>query len=368
MAPRPWIALALLAALVSAPSHAGMRVFPEPAATGQHIAASVGGRTAPHPQGIAHQWPGVYFETAFDGSEAVFELVHPPLALHVLVDGERIDTLRQATPGRYRVTGLAPGRHQLRLETASESQSSVHVFGGFLLPEGSKPAPMPLRARRIGFIGDSHTVGYGSISTHRECSSEEVDATTDTSAAFGPQVAKHYGADYRIDAISGRGVVRNYDGHDGDTLPVAWPYLLLSHEHPDNDASWQPQLVVIALGTNDFSTALHEGEPWADRAALRADYVRTYAGFVRQLRARWPQAHFVLWATGFFEGEIREHARQVIETLQQEGEHRISFLPVDGLDMQACHWHPSAADHVRLRDALVAHIDALPPPWETPVD
>src|SRR5690606_12094651 len=159
-------------------------------------------------------------------------------------------------------------------------------------------------------------------------------------------------------------VVRNYDGHAGDTLPAAWPYLLLSHQHPDDDAGWQPQLVVIALGTNDFSTALHEGEPWADRAALREDYVRTYAGFVRQLRARWPRADFVLWATEFFEGEIASHARQVVETLRAEGDPRISFLPVSGLDMQACHWHPSAADHRRLRDALVAHIDALPSPWD----
>ncbi len=363
MARRTAIVLALLLG-IAASAQAQPRVHADAALQGTPAPVAIGGRTAPHPAGLAYQWPGVHFETAFEGDQAGFELVAPPLTLHVLVDGERVATLRQPAPGRYRVDGLAPGRHVLRLETASENQAAAHVFGGFLLPRGSRALELPARARRIEFIGDSHTVGYGNTSTTRECSSAEVDATTDTSAAFGPQVARHYGADYRIHAISGRGVVRNYDGHAGDTLPAAWPYLLLSHGHPDEDTAWQPQLVVIALGTNDFSTALHEGEPWADRAALREDYVRTYARFVRQLRARWPRAHFVLWATDAVDGEIRDHARQVAMKLLGEGDRRISFLPVSGLDMQACHWHPSAADHVRLREALVAHIDALPPPWD----
>ncbi|ADV27194.1 lipolytic protein G-D-S-L family [Pseudoxanthomonas suwonensis 11-1] len=361
------LAFVLLLALV-APVHAQVRVAADPALQATPAPVATGGRTVAHPRGLAHQWPGVYFETAFEGSAAGFELVEPPLTVHVEVDGQRVASLRKPSPGRYRIDGMDPGTHALRLETASESQSAAHVFGGFLLPPGSSPAELPRRERRIEFIGDSHTVGYGSVSTTRECSGEEVDMTTDTSAAFGPQVAKHYNADYRINAISGRGIVRNYSGHDGDTVPTAWPYLLLSHEHVDSDTSWQPQVVVVALGTNDFSTALNEGEPWADRAALRADYVHGYTRFVRQLRARWPGAHFVLWATDAVDGEIRDHARQVATKLLGEGDRRISFLPVDGLDMQACHWHPSAADHVRLRDALVAHIDALPSPWGTAGD
>src|SRR5690606_8062579 len=225
------------------------------------------------------------------------------------------------------------------------------------------PAPLAHRHRRIELIGDSHTVGYASTSGERDCSSAQVAASTDTSAAYGPRVARHYGADYRVNAISGRGVVRNYNGGDGDTLPRAYPYRLFSRQHPDAGAAWQPQLVVIALGTNDFSTPLREGEPWSDRQALRADYVRSYAGFVRGLRGRWPQARIVLWATDMAEGEIQAHARQVVDRLRDEGDYAVSFLPVAGLDLQACHWHPSAADHAAIARALIAHIDALPAPW-----
>ena len=41
----------------------------------------------------------------------------------------------------------------------------------------------------------------------------------------------------------------------------------------------------------------------------------------------------------------------------------VSFLPVAGLDMGGCHWHPSLADHARIADALVRHLDALAVGW-----
>lgn len=360
---RTGIVLALLLGLHPAAA-AALRVVPDSSAgTATPAPLAVAGRTAAVAAGLAYQWPGVYFETAVEGSELVFELRTGPATLHVLVDGQRVATLRGPATGRYRIAGMTPGRHQVRLETASEHQDGANVFGGFLLPAGVAPAALPVRHRQIEFIGDSHTVGYANASSGRECSRAQVDASTDTSAAFGPQVARHYRADYRIHAISGRGVVRNYNGGGGDTLPRAWPYALLSHDHPDAGGGWQPQVVVIALGTNDFSTPLRDGEPWSDRQALRDDYVRNYAAFVRRLRNRWPQAQMVLWATDMAGGEIQEHAGRTAALLREEGDHRVSFLAVTGLDLQACHWHPSAADHAAVARALVAHIDALPPPW-----
>ena len=363
MASRSGIVLALLLGLPPIAS-AAISVVPDPGtASAAPAPLAVGGRTVAVDGGLAWQWPGVYFETAVEGAEVSFALGDGAGTVHIEVDGTQVTTLRGPAPGRYRITGMGDGRHRVRLDTASEHQAGAGVFGGFLLPAGTRAAALPQRHRRIEFIGDSHTVGYANTSSERDCDSARVAATTDTRAAYGPQLARHYGADYRVSAISGRGVVRNYNGGDGDTLPRAWPYLLLSHQHPDTGTAWQPQLVVIALGTNDFSTPLREGEPWANRQALRADYVHGYAGFVRGLRERWPQARIVVWATDMAEGEIQAHARQVVDTLHDEGDHAVSFLAVSGLDLQACHWHPSAADHSAIAAALTAHVDALPAPW-----
>lgn len=323
---------------------------------------SVGGRVAPvsaeGSSGVSHQWPGVYFETSFLGDSVAFRTGPGEVILHVQVDGKPVQTLVKPV-GAYRISGFDQGEHVVRIDVATESQAGANRFGGFLLPPGATPLPAKERTRHFEFIGDSHTVGYGNISASRECTEAEVWATTDNTRAYGPRVAGHYGADYRVNAISGRGIVRNFDGGAGDTLPQAYPYVLFDHSVRDTDTTWQPQVVVMALGTNDFSTPLKAGELWKTRKALRDAYVQTYVEFVQSLRARYPQARFVLWATDGAEGEIRAQVVKVVQKLQKAGETRVDFVPVDGLAMEGCHWHPSLADHQLIADKLIQRIDAL---------
>jgi lysophospholipase L1-like esterase len=207
------------------------------------------------------------------------------------------------------------------------------------------------------FIGDSHTVGYGNTSHSRDCTEDEVWATTDTSQAFGPKIAKHYAADYQINAISGRGIVRNYDGSDGDPLPVAYPLTLPDQTERYHDSHWQPRIIVIALGTNDFSTPLNPREKWKSRDDLHADYEATYIRFIERLRAHNPGAFIILWATDLAEREIQVEANKVVEQMQAKGDARIAFVPVDALALEGCHWHPSVADHDAIAEKLIRFID-----------
>ena len=195
-----------------------------------------------------YQWPGLYFEARFKGSSVYFETGRGDVILHVLVDGTSVGDLVKPAPGAYRVDGLADQAHTVRIEVATESQDGAKEFGGFSLPASGKALSVAPLKRRIEFIGDSHTVGYGNTSTTRDCSQDTVWATTDNSQAFGPKVARHYGADYQVNAISGRGIVRNYDGGPGDPLPVAYPFVTLDHTARYEDASWRPQIIIIAVG------------------------------------------------------------------------------------------------------------------------
>ncbi|RZM18878.1 MAG: GDSL family lipase, partial [Sphingomonas sp.] len=283
--------------------------------------------------------------------------------LHVSVDGAPVAKLVKPKPGLYRVAGLAHGRHTIRVDVASESQSAPTVFGGFYAASGTRPLPAPSRARQIEFIGDSHTVGYGNISTRRDCTQDEVWATTDTAQAMPALTARRYGADYQVNAISGRGIVRNYDGMPADTLPVAYPFTLFDKATRYADPAWHPRLFVIALGTNDFTTPLHPGEPWKTRDALHADYEQHYVDFVKRLRARDPKAHVVLWATDMADGEIASEVGKVAARLQAEGVRNVAFVPVTGLAFTGCHAHPSTGDDARITTALSTYIDAHPEIW-----
>ena len=131
---------------------------------------------------------------------------------------------------------------------------------------------------------------------------------------------------------------------------------------------WQaerPDAIYVAtegpLGWSALRAARRLGIPAATGFHTRFDdYVRSYAGFVRGLRARWPQARFVLWSTGLLDGEIREQVQRVLADLRQAGEDRVEYVAVDGLSMEGCHWHPSLADHERIAALLVCELEARP--------
>lgn len=348
-------------------------VEPAPGAkTGAPLAMYAGGRTLV--EGTAdgplwwRQWPGTYFETAFEGDHIFFRLGEGDVHLAVTVDGGAPVRLMKPEPGLYRIGDLGEGSHRVRVQMISENQDGPTAFGGFLRSYGKGTTALPLtpRARQIEFIGDSHTVGYGNISGQQECTTEEVWLTTDTARGPAGTIATRYDADYQVNAISGRGIVRNYNGHDALTLPQAYPHALLGAEGDVDDRGWTPELFVISLGTNDFTTALNEGEPWADRAALHADFIETYAAFVTGLREDHPGVPVVMWATGMADGEIARMGQAVADRLAGEGVEGVTFVQVEGLAMGGCHHHPDLADADRIAEALAPAIAALAPWREAP--
>lgn len=316
-----------------------------------------GGRALPTPYGAERQWPGTYFETAFVGPAAWFRIGLGEVSLRITVDGGAPIPLIRPAPGAYRVAGLSAGAHRLRIDVATESQAGPTVFGGFFAAPDVRPAAPPQRTRAIEFIGDSHTVGYGNTSPRRDCTRNEIWQTTDTTLGPAALTAKRYNAEYQVNAISGRGIVRNYAGGAGDTLPRAYRFALLDHTHLVTNTGWNPQVIVVGLGTNDFSTPLKPGEKWATRDALHADYEATYGDFLKVLRAEHPRALIVLWATDMAGGEIEAEAARVAEQARAAGDTRIGFVPVNGLAFSACNSHPSLADDARIADALAAYID-----------
>jgi lysophospholipase L1-like esterase len=344
---------------ISAP----LSVTPVSAKAGAPLPMHIGGRVERTADGYRRQWPGTYFEANFRGEGVLLKIGEGDVILRVSVDATTAATLGKPKPGLYRVDGLASGRHTIRVDVASESQAASTVFGGFYATPGTRALPSPARTRQIEFIGDSHTVGYGNISTKRECTQDEVWATTDSSQAMPALTARRYGADYQVNAISGRGIVRNYNGMPADTVPVAYPFTLFDKAKRYADPAWHPRLFVIALGTNDFTTPLHPGEPWKTRDALHADYEQRYVEFVKRLRARDPNAHVVLWATDMADGEIASEVGKVAKRLKAEGVRNVAFVPVTGLAFTGCHAHPSTADDARITTALAIYIDAHPAMW-----
>jgi lysophospholipase L1-like esterase len=317
-------------------------------------------RSGPGSEEYEYQWPGTYFRTAFIGSELYFRVGANHEILHVVVDGQAPLELVNPEAGVYRLSGLANGPHSVDMLVVTESQKGPNSFGGFDIVAGEKPLPLKRPSRQIEFIGDSYTVGYGNTSGKRECSVDEVWATTDNSKAFGPLVANHYQADYQINAISGRGMVRNYNGLPGDPLPGTYPFVLFDKQQRYADRNWKPQIIVVSLGTNDFAMPLNPRERWKNNDELRSDYEKTYVRFIQGLRAGNADAYIILWAADKDDAEVQ----RVAELARAQGERKIAFIPIDHLSFRGCHWHPSLADDETIRDKLVQFIDSNPGIWQ----
>ncbi|WP_448659131.1 GDSL-type esterase/lipase family protein [Sphingomonas sp. CJ99] len=293
-------------------------------------------------------WPGSWFEGRFRGTAVDIRVDAPVQWLRIRLDGAEVRLLK--APGLHveRLRGLAPGDHVIRIEQVTEARTGGSRFGGFFAPGRALPiarrAPRPI----IEFIGDSFTVGYGNRLEQARCSDAEVFASTDTGIAFGPLAAARLGMDYRIAAISGRGMVRNYAGRNPfQAMPDLYGRSVPALAGDRRAGQPSPAVIVVNLGTNDFSTPLNAGEPWASEAALRQAYRRRYAAFVGRLHAANPSARFILMAGPAFSEDVNRVAQDLAPL-------KPLVLHFPPLALTGCNNHPSAADHRALADRLVA--------------
>lgn len=364
---------ALVLPLTSPPANATPAPTAAPAPTAPPLAGvHTAGRVEATAAGtVRYTWPGVYFEGRFRGTGVGIVLDDPYNDYDVQIDGSTVATL--VLPGRttYWVRDLTDAEHRVRLVKRTESTGAAGEFGGFTAAPGGRILRAPAaRSRQIEFIGDSLTVGYGNLSTTRDCSATGgVDRNTDSDLGFAAQAARRLDADYQINAYSGRGMVRNYDGQDPGTDFRTYYDRGLQYVPGDvwrNPGTWRPQLVVVGLGVNDFSTPLGPGEPWTPDSLVSA-YSSAYQGFIDKLRARYGPGTTIVVSANAFSGNpaFPQAARQVVQERNQRGDRRVRYWYYDApdLDRLGCDWHYSLHDDRIVAGLLTDYAAGLHLDW-----
>lgn len=313
-----------------------------------------------------HEWPGIYFEAAFAGDAVTLKFDDAGNEYRLYIDAQKPIAIER--PGNVEITisRLRPGRHHLRLEKITESGAIRGAFQGFYISGRSRPYRVKQPGSQMEFIGDSTVTGYANRSLKLQCTDEEVRVTTDTQAAFPALVAKHYGSDYQINAVSARGVMRNYAGILPETtLPKLYPFTLLDKTVRYEDPLWQPKIIFIKLNA-DFVGDLNPSERWANFDEVARDYGPAFGAFLGELHRRSPDAAFVLWwfDTGGIEESasaelLRQVQRQIVQVAGEAGASKIHFMPVSdvGLRRDSCHSHYSIRDHDILARRVIAYLD-----------
>ena len=341
----------------------------------------VGGRTvqAPmpgRPRGavrFTHEWPGIYWEGRFRGDAVVLAFDDPANEYRLIVDDRPPITLAQPGRASYQITGIGHGDHRVRLEKVTESIGRVERFDGFYVGRNAAALPVAPRSRQIEFIGPSGMTGYGNRSTTRTCDLEAVRLSTDTQRAFPALVAKHFGADYQINAISGRGLIRNIGGSmPGLGLARVYPRVLPGQQTPYADPTWRPQ-IIVTQAIVDFIGEVKPGEAWADQNALALAYLEAMAGFVAELHRRSPDATIIVtWIDPATQVDpaaqrlIADGRQRIEAAAKQAGVKAIDFMiqPADlKLEMTGCNHHGNMRDHRIMADWMVGYLDRHPDWW-----
>jgi hypothetical protein len=293
-------------------------------------------------------WPGSYLQARFDGTSITVKISGGSNDFNVIIDGVwRSKLTVDGKTSQVAASGLADGAHTLELAKRTEGFNGMSIFEGFRLQDGKALSALPAPpSKHIQFIGDSFTVGYGDEAAATTCADRR--PFDNDYVAYGPVTAREVGAEYSVQAISGYGMVHNY----GDASPLSAhpmpPYYdqtLFGAATPKWDfARWQPDIVAVALGTNDFSTAVKPSQE---------QYSGAYKEFIKKLRAWHPKAHIILLTyavDSYQEKYVAALAAEVIAQGEKNLEH--VKLPSPGADV-GCDWHPNVTAHRKFADILV---------------
>ncbi|MBQ8786223.1 MAG: hypothetical protein IJZ61_01155 [Oscillospiraceae bacterium] len=219
--------------------------------------------------------------------------------------------------------------------------------------------PTPERERRIEFIGDSITCGYGvdAPNEHYNFSTETEDASKTYAALIGDELD----ADVNLVAWSGIGAYSCYTSGDE---PSQWKLISgiygktdVMHTSQNWDFSqWQPDAVVINIGTNDNS--------WTREIAERVDtFGRAYYDLIVQVREANPNAYIICSLGAMGKDLLPEIKEQVAAYSSDTGDYRITAFEFDMqngyTDGYGADYHPSAETHRKMADKLAPFIAEL---------
>lgn len=343
-----WAVLFLTApmALEARPSHAAVAI---PA---DHASIQYFGRfDRANPKRPRFDWPGCAIQARFTGPSIAVKLGGGNNEFNVFIDGAAKPRLSlvQGKNEYALADGLGPGEHTLLITKRTEGYYGTAVFEGLILADGhALAAPPPRPSRRILFVGDSFTVGYGADASTVECN--DLRPWDNNWVAYGPVTARALDAEYSVQAFSGLGMVHNY----GDTvwnskepLPVFFDRTLTGDAALKWDfPSWIPDLVVVALGTNDFSTAVKP---------TQAQYSSAYKDFLKRVRGHFPAAE-ILCLTYEVDAYQKRYVDALVQELSAAGDakvHRVHMPALNQATELGCHWHPNAAGHKKYSEALI---------------
>lgn len=311
------------------------------------------------PAGPKFGWAGTQVRARFHGDSITVDLGDDNAddQFDVSIDGAA-PTLLKITDTRATyplATGLPVADHELVLTKRTEA--SVGVAQLFALNATLIGTPLPTtNTRKIEMIGDSITNGYGVLGADQTCSFSP--DTEDESMAWGALAASQLNAVHNAIAWSGIGLYRNYDQTTTGTMPDLYGLSVPTDVTSNWTASnFEPDVIVINLGTNDFAGAQSDPGP---------SFQSTLVTFLTTIRGLHAKAPIIMASSPMLTDDQHTPEMAYLQGAMAErksaGDSNISVIDLPtqtGSDGYGCDWHPSAVEQQKMAAILVTQIKTL---------
>ncbi|HEX8632179.1 MAG TPA: GDSL-type esterase/lipase family protein, partial [Catenuloplanes sp.] len=265
-------------------------------------------------------WSAPYLRAAFTGTTIRVKL-RDRANIYVSIDGQP-DVFHQGVRGTVNLTPtpLAAGTHQLWIAFRGGA-----AFQGFVLGAGAGTVAPTVSDTLVEYVGDSITFGATSskltVTSYGWVASEQLGVEHATVARSGGCLVS------RPDCF---GLSVNYV-RKGVGLTEDWDF-----------ARYRADAVVINMGTND-----------AGRGVTAADFGSAYLRFLRDIRARRPNAALFVFQN-FRQRYVAEH-QAAVRTLHAAGDLNVHYVGTAGWLTDADYTdggHPNDAGHRKVADRL----------------
>jgi len=325
-----------------------------------------------NPKAPRFSWSGISIKAAFEGTKCQILLndyasgTEPDGQArsnyyNLIIDDKKIQVLKCNKAGKqvYDVESLSDSRHTIEIFKRTEALIGESDFRGFILAKGKNLLDLPAASpvRRMEFIGNSITCGYGNEGTEAEC---KFSATTENNyMAYGAITARNFKAGYVAVSFSGKGLTRNYGGGTDEIMPELYDRTLTFN--PDKKWDFKKYIadvVVINLGTNDFSVSNPDS----------VKFVSAYIDFISKIRSNYTNAHIFLisgpmMSDSYPQGAkslttIQNYLKSVIGQLSAKGDKKVYTISLSSQGSLGfgCDWHPNVKQHQKNAEELTEFI------------
>lgn len=307
------------------------------------------------PGGPRCEWPAGQLRFNFSGTAAHVILAGPAgHAFQVVVDGKptAIITLAAGQSVYPIAADLPAGSHAVELLKRTECWGGPVQVKGVQLAAGAKLLSPPAFKRRIEFLGDSITCGYGNEAANQN---EKFSFKTENAwLAWGAVTARVLEAEFSCAAISGIWLM---DNGKSKPLPALWRNTMpFTTPKPWDFSTWQADVVVVNLGTND-----RNGQPKGEAIPAPA-WHDAYVAFIDDIRKAYPKAHIFLCIGSMGHGykdEIPGYNAKLAEEYAAKGDKKVHAVAIANQDAKngiGASWHPSVKTHQLMSDQIAAAI------------